>query len=187
MSWTLITARRMMVVGGALILGAGFALSANSQTAPAAAPPADAPPATAPPAGGAAAGPSAARKAIEVRQAVYTLIGNNFRPLGEVLKGNAQYDAAEAEKRIVRVAFLTGLLNEAFPDVSNIGEPDTKAKADIWTNRADFDKKLNDFQVHVTELVQVNAMEKGATDVFRAALGAVAQDCKGCHDSYRTK
>lgn len=177
MSRTMMTARRMMVMGCTLILGASFTLSANSQTAPVGAAPA----------GGAVAGQVAARQAVEVRKAVFTLVGNNFRPLGEVLKGNAQYDAAEAEKRIARVAYLTQLLDEAFPDISNLGEPDTKAKPDVWTNRADFDKKLKDFQTHVAALVQVNATEKDATDAFKTAAGIVAQDCKGCHDTYKVK
>src|SRR5208337_85590 len=102
-----------------LILSAAFALSASSQTAPAAAPPA------AP----AAASPSPARVDIENRQAVDTLSGNNFKPLGAVLKGSP-YEAATIQKSIARLVCLSGLLDDSFPEVSNVGEPDTKAKSD---------------------------------------------------------
>jgi len=181
MSQTCTAARRVTRMSGAVFLSAALALPAHSQLAPAV------PPAAGAEAPGAAQGPSAARQAIDVRKAVYTLIQSNFRPLGEVLKGNVQYDAADAQKRITRIAFLTGLLNDSFPDISNVGEPDTKAKPDVWANHSEFVQKLDDFQLHVTKLEQVNSTEKGATDAFKAALNAVAQDCKGCHDTYRAK
>jgi cytochrome c556 len=160
----------IQLVRATMILGATLTVTAYAQTPPAA-----------PPA------PSPAKQAIEVRKAVYVLIGSNFRPIGGLLQGRAQYDAAEFQKRIDRIVFLTDLAGEAFPDVSNSGLPDTKAKADVWTDRTDFDKRLKDFQEHAKALSQVNAKEKGATDAFKAAAGALAQDCKGCHDKYREK
>jgi len=131
--------------------------------------------------------PNAGRQAVETRQAVLTLIGANFRPLGDIVKGAAPYDAADAQKRLARLALLSDYLKEGFPDSSNLGEPETKAKAEIWGNRVDFDKKLNDFQTQVAALVQVNASDKAASDAFKTAVGAVAQDCKGCHETYRAK
>ena len=176
MSRNLMSARQMMFVGGTLILVATFALSAQSQTAPAAAPAATPE----------AAGPSLARQAIENRQAIYKLIGNNFKPLGAVLKGGP-YDAAIVQKSIARLVFLSGLLDDAFPDVSNVGEPDTKAKPDIWTGRADFDKKTKDFQTHLIALQLLNDTHKRATEAFKTAATAIGQDCKACHDAYRVK
>jgi cytochrome c556 len=154
----------------AWVLTAGLALSAAAQT---------------PPAAPAAAPPSPASQAIAVRKAIYTLIGANFRPIGDALKGTATYDSAELVKRATRVAYFAGLAQEAFPDVSSSG--DTKAKPEIWTNRTDFDKKLKDFQTHAQALVQVVANEAPSSDAFKAAAGALGQDCKGCHDNYRAK
>jgi cytochrome c556 len=172
--------RAIAATGEALALSAGIILSANAQSAAPA-------PAPAPAARAGGAGPSPSKAAIETRKAAYTLIGNYFRQLGAVAKGTAPYDEAEATKRATRIAFLSNLPGEAFPDVSNVGEPDTKAKADVWTNRADFDKRLKDFQAHAVALVQVNATEKGATDGFKAAVVALGEDCKGCHDTYKVK
>jgi cytochrome c556 len=167
--------RRKIFASTTLLLAAGFIFNAKAQTAPQPAPPAQA-----------SAGSPAARAAIDVRKAVFTLIGSNFRPIGNVLKGNS-YDAAEVQKSLARIAILAEEAGEAFPTVSNIGEPDTKAKADIWTTRADFDKKLKDFQAHAVQLAQINETEKGATEPFKTAAGALPQDCKGCHDSYKAK
>jgi cytochrome c556 len=177
------TARRIIAAGGGMIFGAGLALSAYAQTP--AAPPAEAPPA--PAAAAPAAAPSPARVAIENRKAVFTLIGNNFRLIGGVLKGSTAYDAAAVQKSIARVVFLSGLVDDAFPDVSNVGEPETQAKPDIWTKRADFDKKLKDFQTHLVALQIVNDTDKNASEAFKTAAAAVGQDCKACHDDFRVK
>jgi cytochrome c556 len=172
---TIVGLRRGAILCGAFALMASALIaSADAQNAPPAAP-------------AAASGPSPTKLAVENRRAAYTLIGNSFRWFGAVAKGAAPYDEAEATKRAARIAFLSAIPAESFPEGSNVGEPDSKAKADIWSNRSDFDKKLRDFQAHAAELVEVNAKEKGATDVLKAAVAALGQDCKGCHDSYKAK
>ena len=160
-------ARRIRV--GAVFLAAAIAATAHSQTTP----PAGAP------------GPSPARQAVDARKAAFTLIGANFHPLGAILKGAAPADATEVNKRATRLAFLAGLLDENFPDASNLGAPDSKAKAEIWSDRADFDKKLKNFQGDAAALVQVSGDGKGSADAIKAAIAAVGQDCKACHDKYR--
>ena len=129
--------------------------------------------------------PNLARQAIENRQAVFTLIGNNFRPIAEILRGNSTYESVDVSKYSARVAFLTGLLPEAFPDVSKSG--DTQAKPEIWSSRPDFDKRVKDFSDHAAALSHVVAQGGGNSDAFKAAAKAVAQDCKGCHDNFRSK
>jgi cytochrome c556 len=160
-------------VRGAAVVAAlcsGLVLSASAQTPPAA--PAD--PAT-----------IQANQAIAVRKAVFTLVGNNFGPLGAQLQGKVPFDGTEALKRAERVAFLSGLALEAFPDISKTGN--TKAKPEIWDNRADFDKKLQDFAQHANDLVAVLRKDKTNVDAFKAAAGKVGGDCKGCHDDFKAK
>jgi len=164
-----VTDRRFLGLVSALFLSGGVVYSALAQNAPPPAP------------------PSATKQAIENRKAIYTLIGAYFRPFGAIAKGAAAYDEAEATKRAERIAFLANLAGENFPEGSNVGEPESKAKADIWSNRSDFDKKLKDFQAHALALVETNAKEKGATDALKAAIAALGQDCKGCHDAYKAK
>ena len=126
-----------------------------------------------------------AKQAIENRKAVFTLIGNNFKPVGEILRGSSAYESVDVDKYSARVAFLSGFLADAFPEISQSG--DTQAKAEIWSNRADFDKRLKDFAQHATALSQVAGQHGGNSDAFKTAARAVAQDCKGCHDKYRNK
>ena len=129
--------------------------------------------------------PNLARQTIENRKAVFTLIGNNFRPIAEVLRGNSTYESVDVSKYSARVAFLANFLAEAFPDVSKSG--DTQAKPEVWASRPDFDKRVRDFSDHVVVLSRVVAQGGGNSEAFKAAARAVAQDCKGCHDNYRNK
>ena len=158
---------RSAAIAAALLVSAGIAVAARAQTA--------------------AQPPSPAAQAVGVRKAVFTLIGANCKILGDVAKGNVPFDSTEVQKRAERVAFLSGLVGDSFPDISNVGEPDSKAKPDIWTSKDDFAKKAADLREHAAALVRVSAAEKGTTDAFKAAFNAVAQDCKGCHDTYRAK
>jgi cytochrome c556 len=163
---TRVTAARRIRVGTAF-LGIAIAAAAHAQTAPAGGPP----------------GPSPARQAVDARRAAFVLIGGNFRPLGGILKG-APVDAVEVEKRANRLVFLASLLDENFPDSSNLGQPDTKAKADLWANRGDFDQKLKGLQSDLSALAKVSA-DRGTADAIKTDIAAVGQDCKGCHDKYR--
>jgi cytochrome c556 len=131
------------------------------------------------------AAPNPAKQAIDNRKAVFTLIGNNFRPIGEILRGNVNYESIDVRKYAERVSFLTTFVAEAFPDVSKTG--DTQAKAEIWSDRTAFDKRVKDFQEHALALSQLVGQGGGNNDAFKAAARAVAQDCKGCHDNYRSK
>lgn len=148
---------------------------------------ADAPAGDKPAAAPAAAGPNSAKQAIAVRKAAFTLIGSSFKPLGDAAQGKADYNQADIQKRANRILVLSEFLDSAFPEASNVGEPDTKARVEIWTQKADFDKKLKDFQEHAAALVKVAATEKTATDAYKEAFGAVAKDCKGCHENFKIK
>lgn len=160
----------------ASVLSITLILAANAQTPP------PAPTET----GATAPATPAARQAVSVRKAVYNLIGENFKPVGAILKGG-QYNAADVQKNLTRLVYLSEEAGETFGPNTNIGEPETKAKSDIWTDHADFEKKLKNFQADTIKLAQVSETDKGATEAFKAAAGAVAQDCKACHDTFRAK
>src|SRR3954464_5828066 len=112
------------------------------------------------PAAAPAAGPNPGKQAIAVRKAAFTLIANSFKPIGDAAQGKAEYNQADIQKRANRILVLSEFLHSSFPEGSNLGEPDTKSKAEIWTQKADFDKKLKDFQEHAAALVKVSSTEK---------------------------
>jgi cytochrome c556 len=125
----------------------------------------------------------AARAAIANRKAIFTLIGSNFRPIAEVLRQGAASRSLDTGKYSQRVAMLADFLPEAFPDISSTG--DTRARVEIWSHRADFEKLLRDFHDHTVQLAQ--AASRHDNDAFKTIAGSVAQDCKACHDRYRAE
>ena len=152
----------------ALAVGAGLAIAATG--------PASAGAKTAPP-----APPTAAERAITYRKAMYQVMYNNFAPVGGMASGKIPYDAKAAATRTERVAFLAQMIGEGFPDGSNAGV--TKAKADIWSNRADFDAKMKDLQDKSAALARV--AKNGDLATLKPAFGDLAGACKACHDKYK--
>ena len=128
-----------------------------------------------------------AKQAIETRKSAYHLIGNSFKPIGDAVQGKAEFNQADIQKRANRILMLTDFLEASFPESSNLGEPHTKATADVWAKKAEFDKRLKDFQEHTATFAKVAATETSATAIFKEAFGAVSKDCKGCHESFKAK
>src|SRR5580765_2514844 len=87
--------------------------------------------------------PSKGEQALKYRKSVYQVIVWNFGRMSAVAQGKAPYDAADFARRADRVAALTPLLTEAYPPESQ-GVANSKLKPEMWSNRADFDAKLQD-------------------------------------------
>lgn len=135
--------------------------------------------------GGAAAQaqqPSKAEQTLKYRKAVYQVIAWNFGPMSAMAQGKIPYDAKEFEMRAQRVAELTPMLSESYsPDTQSVSG--SKAKAELWSNRADFDAKLKDLVDRSATLASV--AKAGDPEKSKAAFLDTAQACKACHDKYR--
>jgi len=59
----------------------------------------------------------------------------------------------------------------------------TKAKAEIWSNRADFDAKAAAYAAAADRLAELSRGEDAAA--FAAQWGEVRASCQACHDVYR--
>jgi cytochrome c556 len=127
---------------------------------------------------------SPGEKAIKYRKSIYQVILWNLAPLGAMAQEKAPYDAREFAMRAERVNAMSYMLEEAYPAESQSGA-DTRAKAAIWQNRADFEAKLAALQRESAELA--NVAEAGDFDTSRAAFFEMANTCKSCHDEYRTE
>lgn len=130
-----------------------------------------------------AQGSKEAEGAIKYRKSLYTVIYNNFGPMGAMASGKAPFDAAVFQRNATRVAFLSSIAPDVFPEVSRAG--DTKAKPEIWANRAEFDKLMKDFQDKSNALA--TASKAGTLDGVKAAFGAAAGACKACHDKFKAE
>jgi cytochrome c556 len=119
--------------------------------------------------------------AIKYRKAAFTVMGSHFGRVGAMAAGRVPFDAAVAASNADIVASMSKLPFAGFVDGTSTG--DTKAKPEIWSNRAKFDAAATKMQEEVTKL---NAAAKtGNFDAIKAAFGAAGQTCKACHDDFR--
>jgi cytochrome c556 len=139
----------------------------------------------APAAGAAPSGPTSAERAIEYRQAVYKIVAGNFQPLAQVAQGKAEFNAETAAKNAQRLAQIATFIGDAYPDISKEGK--TRALPAVWTNRAGFDALVKDLVTHTKNLSDVVENSSSAGDELKAAVAAVGNDCKSCHDKFRSK
>lgn len=119
--------------------------------------------------------------AMKYRKAAFTVMAAHFGRLGAMAQGKAPFDAKIAAENAAMVKTMAAMPWSAFVPESDMGE--TKAKPEIWTERAKFDKAAQDLQAAADKL---NA-STGNLDQLKAAFGETAKTCKACHDAYREK
>jgi len=110
-----------------------------------------------------------------------TLQGHYVGPLFAMANGRMPFDAKVAADNAEILSTLTRLAWVGFVEGTDKGE--TNAKPEIWKEKARFDETARKLQDDVAKL---NAAAKtGNVDQIKAAVGAVGQTCKSCHDTFR--
>ena len=119
--------------------------------------------------------------AIKYRKAAFTVMAAHFSRIGAMSAGRVPFDAAVAAANAELVATMSKLPFAGFGEGTNTG--DTRAKPEIWSNRAKFDAGAAKMQ---EELAKLNVAAKGGNlDAIKTAFGAAGQTCKACHDDFR--
>jgi len=126
--------------------------------------------------------PSKGEQALKYRKAVYQAIAWNFGPMSQMAQGKIPYDAKQFELRAGRVAALTPMLAESYSEDSR-GVTGSKARPELWANRADFDAKLKDLVDRSATLATV--ARSGDAGQSKQAFLDTAGACKACHDKYK--
>ena len=126
--------------------------------------------------------PSKGELAVEYRQSLYTVMSVNFGPLGAMAEGVMPFNAAEAQKRADRMAFLAPMFKEAFPADSN-GVARTAARSEIWAAAAEFDKDQQAL-IEKTALLAVAAKTNDFAKV-KYAIQETGETCKSCHYKFK--
>jgi len=130
-------------------------------------------------------GPSAAHQMVEYRQAVMIILRSNFAPLGGMALGKIPFDAATAQLRADRVAMLAAMVPDGFVDITK--DEKSRARSQIWTNRADFDKRATDLVTRAEALAKLLKADPTQSDDFLHAVQAVGGACQDCHDDFRSR
>ena len=122
--------------------------------------------------------------AIEARQHQMQLFSYNLGILGAIAKGEEPYDAARATAAAGNLAAVAKLDRSIHWVEGTVqGEvPGTRAKAEIWSDAAGFDKVATELEVAADGLADAAGTD---LDALRAAMGPVGKACGTCHDNYR--
>lgn len=121
--------------------------------------------------------------AIKYRQSSFFIMQQNFSRVAGMASGKIPFDAKVAADSAAVADFAGKLPWAGFGPGMDKG--DSKAKPEIWANKAKFDDYANKLQ---TELGKLNvAAKSGNLDNIKAAVNATGGTCKSCHDDFRNK
>lgn len=126
----------------------------------------------------AAAGAQAADPAHDRHEAMEA-VGGAQKAIAAIVKKDAPFDAALVKKHAGTIADNLKAAAKLFPAGSGGGG--SRAKAEIWSDPADFEKWFKDSQAAAVALQSVQ--DEAALAPALQALGAT---CKSCHDKYRS-
>jgi cytochrome c556 len=120
---------------------------------------------------------------VKQRQAVMTLQGKYFGPLGAMAQGKAPYNAQIVQRNAGFLDNLSRMPWDGF-DPSTKGEKSHALPA-IFSDDAKFKEAASRLQNETAKLYQVS--RGGDEAAVKAQIGAVGKACGGCHENFRQK
>ncbi len=124
-----------------------------------------------------------ADKAVEYRQKAFSVMQNNFAVMGDMVRGDAPFDAAIFAARAADFAAMTTIPWPAFDTAGAQPGNNSDALAAIWSNRDDFNQRAAKLQADAKALAEIAAA--GVEADSRKAFMTAARNCKACHDQYK--
>ena len=99
----------------------------------------------------------------------------------EMVQGKTPWDAAAAKGAMATIAANAEIFPTLFPAGTETGG-DTEASPKIWEVKSDFDA----ISAKMAAAAQAaGTAADGGLDAFKPAFGAMAANCKACHQDYR--
>ena len=123
--------------------------------------------------------------AIKYRQSAMFIMGQNMGRLGAMAQGRIPFDAKLAAESAATAEFMAKLPWAAFAEGTQKGSIPTRAKAEIWSEKAKFNESSDKLQAETAKLSA--AAKSGNLDNIKAAMGGVGGTCKSCHDDFQAK
>ena len=115
---------------------------------------------------------------IDERQDVMKSNGDAMKALSAIAKNEAPFDPAVVRESGETIAAGLTEAKDLFPEGS--GEGDTRAKPEIWQDKADFNRRLDETIAAAQALAGVTEQAN-----FLPALAELGNSCTACHDQYR--
>jgi cytochrome c556 len=122
-------------------------------------------------------------RAVEYRQAAFTLMNNHMGRISQAVQGKVPYDKDAVVRSAEIIETVGKLPYEAFAPGTDLME--SKAKPAIWKEEAKFKQLAADMQAETVKLTA--AAKTGNLDSVRNQFRATAKSCDACHDAYREK
>ena len=118
---------------------------------------------------------------IEQRIAAMKAVGGQMRTLGGMAQGKVEYDdfAALSALEIMRDAAVTAA--PLFPVGTETGD-NTRAMPEIWAADSDFNARMDQFIASLNAAIEAEPADLAS---YGPLFGAVAGNCKSCHEKYR--
>jgi cytochrome c556 len=121
---------------------------------------------------------------LKLRKAAYSLMNYSLGTLDAMTAGKRPFSKEEALRNAELLAQLATIPKGFFGEgTDKAGE--TRAKPEVWTNRADFDAKMDKMIQETGKLAQ--AAKTGDPAIVKKAVHDVDEACAACHEEYRTK
>ncbi len=117
---------------------------------------------------------------IKYRQNVMKAIGGHTSAAGAIVQGKVDYKSDLLEHSRSLQA-LTRNIPALFPKDSDFGE--TRAKDEVWSMRADFEKRAKDIKDKVE--VFAKAVQSSNQQTIAASFKDMGEGCKACHKDFR--
>ncbi len=121
--------------------------------------------------------------AIKYRQSALFVMQQNFGRVAAMAAGRVPFDAKVAADSAATAEFMSKLPWAAFGEGTDKGG-NTKAKAEIWSDKTKFMDYAEKMQAEMSKLSA--AAKTGNLDSIKAAVGATGGACKTCHDAFRS-
>ena len=116
---------------------------------------------------------------VKKRMMVMKEMADNTKVIGQMLKGNTEFNANKAKLSLERLSSLSLETPEAFK--VNATDPKSEAKPAIWDEFDEFTRLSKD----LAETTTLLAGSIDTIDDLRPALRKVSSSCKACHSKYR--
>jgi cytochrome c556 len=120
-------------------------------------------------------------RAAKYRQGVMYAMNVHLGVLSRMAKGEIPYNKDAAVRSATFISDLSKMPWDGFVPVS-YDTPRTKAKPEIWKDKATFDKLAEAMQAELPKLIA--AAQTGDVAKLKPALGAVNDACTNCHDKF---
>lgn len=122
---------------------------------------------------------------ITYRKQIMQIKGAAATAMGLIAEGKVPHDKhflTQATTLVETLALAPAAFRE---NTDGQGREKTTAKANIWTDWADFEKRFQELEDKANDILTLAST--GGVAVAAGELPGLFRTCKGCHDDYRTK